>query len=257
MTSTRIIGYVILAGLFLSAVAGCRHEPFMMAEDDDFMPIDDTTTVDTMSTDTTVVDTTGVPCDSTKIYFERQILPILRSSCAFSGCHDAASAQDGVILDNYDNVVNTGDVRPFDLSGSDLYEVLVDDDEDDRMPPAPRNRLPPDQINLIATWILEGAENLSCDETNQGCQTTDVSFSVVVKPIIETNCQGCHSGGSPSGGIDLSTYAGIKDRADSGQLLGSIDWQAGFSRMPQGNPKLDQCKIDQISAWINDGAPDN
>ena len=251
MNSPRFLGYLIWAGLFLSVLAGCRHEPFMMAEDDDFMPID-TTGVDTMG-----VDTTGVPCDSTKIYFERQILPILRSSCAFSGCHDAASAQDGVILDNYEDVVRTGDVRPFDLSGSDLYEVLVDDDNDDRMPPAPRSRLPASQINLIATWILEGAENLSCDETNQGCQTTDISFSAVVKPIIEANCQGCHSGGSPSGGINLSSYVGIKARADSGQLLGSIDWQAGFSQMPQGGPKLDQCKIDQIATWVGDGALEN
>lgn len=251
MNSLRFLGYLVWAGLFLSVLAGCQHEPFMMAEDDDFMPID-TTGVDTMG-----VDTTGVPCDSTKIYFERQILPILRSSCAFSGCHDAASAQDGVILDNYEDVVRTGDVRPFDLSGSDLYEVLVDDDNDDRMPPAPRSRLPASQINLIATWILEGAENLSCDETNQGCQTTDISFSAVVKPIIEANCQGCHSGGSPSGGINLSSYVGIKARADSGQLLGSIDWQAGFSQMPQGGPKLDQCKIDQIATWVGDGALEN
>lgn len=257
MNAPRLLGYLVLAGLFLSAIAGCQHEPFMMAEDDDFMPIDDTTGVDTMITDTTMVDTTGVPCDSTRIYFERQILPILRSSCAFSGCHDAASAQDGVILDNYDDVIRTGEVRPFDLNDSELYEVLVDGDEDDRMPPAPRSRLPASQINLIATWILEGAENLSCDETAQGCQTTDVSFSAVVKPIIETNCQGCHSGGSPSGGINLSAYAGIKAQADNGRLLGSIDWQEGFSRMPQGGPKLDQCTVDQIAAWISDGAQNN
>ncbi|SEQ56954.1 c-type cytochrome [Neolewinella agarilytica] len=256
MNSLRFLGYLVLIGLFLSALAGCRHEPFMMAEDDDFMPID-TTVVDTTTVDTMGTDTVGVPCDSTKIYFERQILPILRSSCAFSGCHDATSAQDGVILDNYDDVIRTGDVRPFDLSGTDLYEVLVDEDEDDRMPPAPRSRLPASQINRIATWILEGAENLSCDVTNQGCQTTDVSFSAVVKPIIETNCQGCHSGGSPSGGIDLASYSGIKTRADNGQLLGSIDWQDGFSRMPQGSPQLDQCKIDQIAAWIADGALEN
>lgn len=257
MVSTRIIGYIVLAGLLVSALAGCMHEPFITAEDDDFMPIDDSTTVDTMGSDTMMVDTSGVPCDSTKVYFERQVLPILRSSCAFSGCHDAASAQDGVILDNYEDVIRTGDVRPFDLNGTDLYEVLVDDNEDDRMPPAPRSSLPTNQINLIATWILQGAENLSCDETNQGCQTNEVSFAAVVKPIIEANCQGCHSGGSPSGGIDLSAYVGIKARADSGQLLGSIDWQAGFSRMPQGSPKLDQCSIDQIAAWIDAGAPEN
>ncbi len=253
MTAPNGLAFLVLAGIVLMLIAGCRHEPFMMAEDDDFMPMDTTVTViDTMSNDTT-----QVPCDSTKVYFEQQILPILRSSCAFSGCHDAASAQDGVVLDNYADVVRTGDVRPFDLSGSDLYEVLVEEDNDDRMPPAPRSRLPADQINLIATWILEGAENLMCDNSGQGCQTTNVSFAATIKPIIEVNCQGCHSGGAPSGGIDLSNYAGIKARAESGQLLGSIDWQAGFSRMPQGGAKLDQCKIDQIAAWIAEGAPEN
>ena len=154
-------------------------------------------------------------------------------------------------------MIVTGDVEPFDLESSDLYEVLVDDDEGDRMPQAPRARLPQDQINLIATWILEGAENLSCDPAAGGCDTLDVSFAAVVKPIIETNCQGCHSGGSPSGGINLSDYVGIKARVDSGQLLGSIDWQDGFSRMPQGAAKLDQCKIDQITSWINAGADNN
>ena len=253
MNSLRIIGYTILVGLFLSAIAGCRHEPFMMAEDDDFMPMDTTVmVVDTMGTDTMFV-----PCDSTKTYFDRQILPILRSSCATSGCHDALSARDGVILDNYEDVIRTGEVVPFDLSESELYEVLVDDDNDDRMPPAPRSRLLASQINLIATWILEGAENLTCDNTGQGCQTTNVSFSAMVKPIIEVSCQSCHSGGSPSGGIDLSSYENIKARADNGQLLGTIDWLAGFSRMPQGGPKLEQCNIDQIAAWIADGAPEN
>jgi hypothetical protein len=253
MLSTHWVSYIFVVGVVVSSVLGCRHEPFMMPDDEDFDPVDTTD----MMVDTMVTDTSSVLCDSTKVYFDQQVLPILRASCAFSGCHDATTASDGVILDNYDNVTLTGGVRAFELEGSDLYEVLVDDDDDDRMPQAPRARLPQDQINLIATWIREGAENLSCDPAAGGCDTLAVSFAAVVKPIIETNCQSCHSGGSPSGGINLSSYAGIKARADSGQLFGSMDWRNGFSRMPQGGPKLEQCKIDQIASWINDGAENN
>lgn len=244
------MGLLLLAATF---VAGCRHEPFVLA-DDGMGPIDTSDMViDTMIMDTIVV----IPCDTTKIYFEDEILPILRSSCAFSGCHNATSAQDGVILDSYANVIRTGDVRPFDLNGSDLYEVLVDDDEDDRMPPLPRSRLPAAQINLIASWILQGAENLTCDETGNSCVTENVSFTTTVKPIIAANCQGCHSGGSPSAGVSLVTYDQIRTQANLGSLLGTIDWQAGFPRMPQNNPKLDQCKIDQIASWIAAGTPNN
>jgi len=219
-----------------------------------------------MPTDTTDVDTTdnpvdttdmGTPCDSNTIYFNQQILPILQSNCAFSGCHDAATAQDGVILESYEQVMQTADVRPFDLSGSDLYEVITEDDEDKRMPPPPNARLTSGQVQLISQWILQGAENLECDEDAQGCDTENRSFAAHIQPVITNNCLGCHSGGAPSGGINLSTYAGVKTVADNGRLLGAIRREAGFSPMPQGAAQLPQCTIDQFAAWVADGAPNN
>lgn len=194
------------------------------------------------------------PCDSTIVYFEQQILPLITASCAYSGCHDAASAEDGVILDSYENIMQTAKVKPFNPGNSELYEVLVENDLDDRMPPPPNNPLTTEQIDLIALWIAQGAENTSCDN---GCDTTNVTFNATILPIISTYCQSCHSGTYPSGGIDLTSYTSIKKEADSGKLLGSIRWDQGYAAMPEGSNKMPDCKISQIETWINEGALNN
>jgi hypothetical protein len=105
----------------------------------------------------------GNPCHPDTVYFERDILPLLRSSCAKAGCHDAATAMDGVILDTYADVIATGDVRSGRPDNSDLFEVLVEDKPEKRMPPPPLPTLSNDQIEMVRTWILQGADNLSCD----------------------------------------------------------------------------------------------
>lgn len=239
--------------LVLAASLGsCKHEPFL-AEDDDITPIDTTANDDQ-------IDTTGSqqPCDPEVVYFQLQILPILQSNCAISGCHDAATAEEKIILDSYANVMASDVVKAGDPSDSDLYEVLTEDDADKRMPPPPRNRLNEDQIKWIADWISQGADNLECDsEANGGCNTTDVSFAVEVGPVITNYCQGCHNATTPSGGVKLNGYENIKPVAQSGRLVGVISWQQGYPKMPQGGDQLSQCTIDQISAWVADGAKNN
>jgi hypothetical protein len=197
----------------------------------------------------------GIPCDPDTVYFENHILPLLQSSCAIAGCHDQNSAADGVILTDYNNIINTGDVEPLDPEDSDLYEVLVDDDPDDRMPPPPRNPLTSGQIQLVYTWIAQGALNNYCDEID--CDTLNVTFSATVWPIIQNRCFGCHSGASPSGGISLQNHSDLVAVANSGQLMGTIRHEPGYAAMPQNGQKLSDCNITQIQLWINDGMPDN
>ena len=243
----------MLSMMILLDLFSCKHDPFII--DDDMVPIDTTDNpIDTTNNDTT---TMGIPCDPDIVYFDKDILPILNSNCAFSGCHDAASAEDGVVLESYESTMQTADVEPFDLNGSKLYEVIIETDEDKRMPQPPNEPLTTDQINLIAKWILQGAEDLECDPDAEGCDTENISFSEFVQPVIQNNCQGCHSGNNPSGGIDLTTYQNIKTVVDSGQLYGAIAWENGFENMPQGEDQLSQCTIDKIKSWIDDGAPDN
>jgi uncharacterized membrane protein len=248
---TLLFGIFILS-LWLLSLGSCKHQPWIP---DGIIPID---TTGTGGTDTTGTGgTAGNPCSPDSVYFAMQILPILQSSCAMSGCHDAASAQDGVILTSYANVMNTADVRPFDLDGSDLYEAITENDPDKIMPPPPSASLSAAQIALIAKWINQGAQDLSCDANAGGCNTANMSFANDIKPIVTNKCAGCHSGNNPSGGINLSTHAGVSAVALSGQLYGSINWQTGFSNMPKNGAKLPQCEIDKIKSWVDAGAPNN
>jgi hypothetical protein len=240
--------------IFIS-IPSCTHDPIGDIVSDDNMEMDsmpaDTIPDDNMNGDTLG----GNPCEEDVIYFEMQVLPVLRSNCALSGCHNTASAQDGIVLENYESLLQSDVVEAFNLDESDLYEVLVEDKIEKRMPPAPRDPLLESQINLVRQWIMQGAQNLSCENTT--CDLDNISFSNDVNPIIETFCKGCHSGPAPSGGVSLDNYNAILSVVNSGQLMGAISWSNGFVRMPQNQDKLDDCTIEKINTWINEGAKNN
>lgn len=196
----------------------------------------------------------GIPCDSDSVYFNSQILPILISNCTTSGCHDVASHEDGVILTDYSHVMNTAGVVPGDPSDGDMMEVLTTSDPDDRMPPAPATPLTGAQLQLIQTWISQGAQNLDCSGI---CDTSNVTFTGTIKPLMQTYCKGCHSGSSPGGGVSLTNYAGISGAAFDGSLVGSVDHLPGWNAMPKNSAKMSDCDIAKIKIWVNAGAPNN
>src|SRR5690606_38024120 len=113
-----------------------------------------------------------------------------------------------------------------------FYELITESDPDDRMPPPPRNRLTAGQIAVIRDWILQGAQDLHCDDVSE-CITVDVRFSETVEPIIATNCRGCHSGPEPTGGISLENYESIRAIASTGRLYGAIAHLPGYTPMPR------------------------
>lgn len=251
--------YILIVSLISGLIVfseSCTHDPFIF-EDMESGPMDtmtnpiDTMVIDTMGMDTTMV---GIPCDPNIVYFQNDILPILIGSCAFSGCHDGASATDGVVLDNYDDVINTAQVEAFNLSDSKLYEVITDDDPDEMMPPS--EKLDNESINFIALWILQGAENSECDE-EQDCDKENISYSGYVQEVFSTSCNACHSTSAAFGGVILDTYADVVVEVENGKLYGAINWDEGFERMPQGQDQLDSCTIIKIKSWIDDGAQDN
>ncbi|MCU0348450.1 MAG: hypothetical protein MUC59_16035, partial [Saprospiraceae bacterium] len=219
-----------IAAFLFMLNTGCKHQPLF--DDDGLGPIDTTDTTDTLVIVDTIPD--GIPCDPDTVYFEVDVLPILISNCAMSGCHNAGSHEDGVVLDNYQNVMNTGEIAPFNPGGSELYEAITETDPEDRMPPPPAAALSAAQKAIIAKWINQGAQNLSCNPNYGECDTVDVSYSQAIKPVIDTYCKGCHSGSNPSGNIGLENYNSIKTVALNGKLYGSISWSSGYVKMPQG-----------------------
>jgi len=89
------------------------------------------------------------------------------------------------------------------------------------------------------------------------CDTSNVTYSLTVKPIIDDNCIVCHSQASQQGSVVLETYNDIQVYASSGQLLGAIKHESGFSPMPQGGAKLSDCNILKIEKWVSSGIPNN
>jgi mono/diheme cytochrome c family protein len=200
------------------------------------------------------------PCNPDTIYFEMDVLPILLSSCAKSGCHDAVTAQEGIRLDSYINVMGSDVITPGNPGDSELYEKITESDPDDIMPPPPDSPLDAIQKEIIRKWIAQGAQELFCDA---GCDTVNVTFSGTIWPeIIQNHCFGCHNGANASGGIHLENYSQVAAQAQipagqPGSLYGAVTHAGGNSAMPKNQQKLSDCKIGQLRKWINDGLPDN
>ena len=197
---------------------------------------------------------TSDPCDPNKIYFEQQVLPILLSNCAKSGCHDNITREEGVVLTSYSSVMNTGEVRPGNPTGSKLYKMIITTNLDDRMPPPPAEPLSTEQKNIIYKWILQGAQNLVCQNM---CDSNIYTYSGAVSLIIRNKCQGCHSGTSAGGGISLDSYTAIQTVALNGRLWGAVNHIPGYKPMPQNGNKLSDCELTQIRKWIDGGALQN
>lgn len=89
------------------------------------------------------------------------------------------------------------------------------------------------------------------------CDTTNVTYNATIKPIIDANCNNCHSQALAQGGVILETYAQVKDYALTGTLAGVIKQEAGFSPMPQGGAKLNDCSIAKLDKWISSQYPEN
>jgi len=89
------------------------------------------------------------------------------------------------------------------------------------------------------------------------CDTSNVSYSGTVAPVMAARCNSCHSATSASGGVITDNYNDLKLIVDNGRLHGAINHLPGFSPMPQGGEKLNDCTLAKIDAWINAGAPNN
>jgi len=100
--------------------------------------------------------------------------------------------------------------------------------------------------------LLYGLANGPCTDT-----TATVSYGQKVLPVLQQFCYSCHTGNFPSGNIIMGTYSSDKVIAQNGKLYGSINHASGYSPMPQGSPKLNNCQIAAIKKWIDIGIPNN
>lgn len=89
------------------------------------------------------------------------------------------------------------------------------------------------------------------------CDTANVTYSGSVVPVLISSCNSCHGGSTPSAGIGLDTYAGVKAQVTNGRLWGSVSHAASYSAMPKNAAQLSSCSLAKIKKWIDAGAPNN
>jgi hypothetical protein len=187
-------------------------------------------------------------CDPDSVYFVNDIMPIMTAYCTNGAnqvnCHNDIKAEDGVKLNNYNNVKN--EIGNKGLN-SDFFEQI----NKGKMP-YNSSKLPQDIIDKIAKWINQGALNNSC---NSGCDTSKFKYTADIAPIISNNCgaTSCHGGGN----LILTNHAALQTVALNGRLVGALSHTSGFLPMPNAASYISNCQMTKIKNWIKDGAPNN
>lgn len=200
-----------------------------------------------------------LPCDigcaPDTLYYEQDIVPILKNNDCIA-CHTAANDFRGVILTSYEQLINSNILIDGDPDNSELIEVVLLTDPQLRMPPPPDPVMPDLDIVILKEWIRQGAKNLACDLEN--CDTTSLSYTADIVPMLQASCISCHTAGdTPGGGVILNTYDGVASSSADGSLLGSVAHWTGYSKMPKNADPLPDCDIIQLKKWITNGYKNN
>ena len=107
----------------------------------------------------------------------------------------------------------------------------------------------------------------SCSKTSEDklapvpcSDTTNVSYSRDIVPILSANCYECHGGtAAGSGGIKLDSYIQLKGHVtnNNNELKSAVTQDGRVTPMPYGRAKLPACELNHILAWMNQGAQNN
>lgn len=242
MKVLKIFLFVSIVGL----LGSCLYEkptPETTSSTNTAPPTDGTNTATNVTLACTIVPNTTT---GDQVCFNTQILPLIVSNCATSGCHDSKTRADGYDLTGYKTITAKG-INTSKPTSSKLYQVMLETGED-RMPPS--GPLSKTQTDLFLKWIQQGAKETIC---NVSVDTTNVTFSKSVKPMLDTYCVGCHKVGAASGSVVLDNYTGVKVYVDNQRLFGSMSYQQGYSPMPPTG-KLTDCQLLVVQKWILKGA---
>jgi Planctomycete cytochrome C/WD domain, G-beta repeat len=94
-----------------------------------------------------------------------------------------------------------------------------------------------------------------------------LTYDQHVGPILNMHCVGCHKGENAKGGLDLTTYAKLKEGGASGEVIkpgdvnGSRIWRLTAHKeqpyMPPKMPEIAKEQTDTLALWIQQGALEN
>lgn len=108
---------------------------------------------------------------------------------------------------------------------------------------------------------LETLTQPDCDTCQTSvCDTAfELSYVNDIEPILAATCYDCHGTFTSANGEGnvLQGYNNLIVYVNDGRLMGTITHAPDYPPMPDGDPKLSDCRIARIDAWIRQGALNN
>lgn len=124
---------------------------------------------------------------TTTVDYTTQVKPLLQANCF--ACHGTLKQESALRLDAGKLILKGGEIGPAVIAGkpheSMLYQVLTED-ADFKMPPEGQGRkLKPDEVQLIKTWIEEGAK-FPADDQPETAPSDHWAFQPIKRPALPT-----------------------------------------------------------------------
>jgi len=233
------------------------------------------------------------------VSYRDEILPLFELQnygCSQSACHGSQPGSSNFSVSTYEGLFKAGDqaaamnicsIKPGDPDRSYFFLKLQGQTgtiQAERMPlngPA----LSPADLDLVRTWILEGARNDSnqppdCSSVADTTQPATVSYQNDITPMFEEPKYGCGAldchGDLASSNYSVNTYEDLFSQGDeafamnvcsikpgdpdASYLFLKMQGQAGTiqgERMPLGGAMVTPDDLDLMRVWILEGARNN
>ena len=125
-------------------------------------------------------------CAQADDFFSSQVLPILIDNCYECHSHEAKKMKGGLTLDSKSGWVQGGDSGPIIIPGKPEKSLLITairhGDSDYEMPP--KKKLPDEEINILVTWVKQGAPDPRTDSQAKTIDTNWWSLKKLTAPKI-------------------------------------------------------------------------
>lgn len=196
-----------------------------------------------------------------EICFNPDVKLIFASNCAITDCHNATSAEEGYVLDNYDGIMKG--ISAGDPLNSEIYKVITNEWINMMPPDTP---LTEEQRIKIRLWIEQGAPNNTCsNDTIIPPPVDSVCFNTHIEPILLSTCgvTDCHDATTAQEDIVLTSYASLMAvrqgivpfSSSQSKIYEVITETSSDDRMPPSpRSPLTASQIEDFNKWISQGA---
>ena len=111
-------------------------------------------------------------------------------------------------------------------------------------------------ILILSSCLYSNLEEMNPLEELCVTDTVSVTYTKDIAPLLTENCgttNTCHQTTGNLSDVPLATYEDVNSVVITGQLLSAVTHDGNAPFMPKGGNILEDCKLNKIRAWINQG----